>query len=146
METVFMIFLFVVVAIGTGLFSDLVSFATGDPNTGEIAKGRIGAWLGAWALNGYNKAEHDERVEADKRAAEFYKNGNDGTTFPRPYFPVNWWKLLVCPTCYNVWISLFAFVVLMHANDLSGWYWMAVAPFLGASNVSLSMSRLARFS
>jgi hypothetical protein len=143
-------------AAGTGMFTALLFFAMGDPQEGDVRRGRIGSWLGVWLLDKYNAREVEiakaeaqavakaiKKAEADHRAHIDTKPGDrfDASKVKLPkHAPVNWWKLFVCPVCLNTWLSLVVFAAFAYASGLTGWWWLGLVPFLGWSTVSVSLA------
>lgn len=106
--------LFVLVAShGTGLFSALVYFCIGEP-AGNLHEGRIFSWVGKYLFTKYkNKTDEHERFNA-----QMVEDGYEPRTF------VNWWKLGICPYCFNVWFTFVSYGVTFWFLGLSvAWLW-----------------------
>lgn len=144
MSTVIILLVF---AIGVGLFTDLLFFALGDPHTGEVEDGRILSHYGETWLNRYTERKAQIMVEQARREMKWNADhcNNTPPDFRRPvYNPPNWWKLLVCPRCFNTWASIAAFVVLAFAIPLTGWWLLMFVPFTGFASLALSASESLR--
>lgn len=143
-------------AIGMGLFSDLIAFAMGDPSTGQVEEGRIFSWVGERLLRAFERRKsaiankedlhHEQHI---LRMLEVYEKESvadlpEEALEPPVYNPVNWWKLTVCTTCFNVWLSTALFIALMLITKLPPIWWLGVLPFLGFSNLALAISRAMR--
>jgi hypothetical protein len=125
-------------AIGTGLFVDLLFFAMGDPNHGEVARGRIFSRWGEYMLTRTDNRAHEIEVEHERRIVEHYERGGD--EIMPIYNPVNWWKLMVCPKCFNAWATTIVFFLLFATSDMSYWWLTAIVPFQGFSNLALAIA------
>jgi hypothetical protein len=116
----------VIVGIGTGLFSALVSFCLGDPS-GVFNEGRIFSRIGRYFIEQYDR-QHSKHEAINESRVSY---GHDPRIF------VNWWKLGVCPYCYNVWLTFAGQVATIVVMDLA-WmnlFWLPVA--LGFSHYAL---------
>ena len=161
--TIECLLIIMVTAIGSGLVSDLYSFCLGDPKNTvpnvPVRDGRILSRFGQWLVDSYHAKE--DAIEADRqrdaaeqqerdRSAHYAEHGdslpwNAATFHPEPYMRTNWWKMTgVCPRCFNAWFATSLFVFLMVIGGCPiGWWFLAI-PFLGFSNLALSVSELCR--
>lgn len=106
------------VAIGTGMFSALLSFCLGDPS-GAFNEGRIFSRIGQFFLEQYDR-QHSKNDAINEARVSY---GHDPRIF------INWWKLGICPYCYNVWLTLVGQVLAIGVWDLDWWnlIWLPVA-------------------
>jgi hypothetical protein len=81
---------------------------------------------------------HEIEVEHERRIVEHYERGGD--EMMPIYNPVNWWKLMVCPKCFNAWATTIVFFLLFATSDMSYWWLAAIVPFQGFSNLALAIA------
>lgn len=142
-------------ALGTGAFTSLWSFCLGDPHDGRVSSGRILSALGKYLLDRFHEREHiigELKVQVHSRKYAIAKREWESThkdAFPKtlaqfrsPVFePINWWKSTgVCPRCFNVWLTLVSFAVVMALWPLTPWWLFAIVPYLGFSNLALGLA------
>lgn len=150
------VWLLLVFALGTGLVTDLFFFALGDVNEGDLSPNRIFSKQGAYILRKFN--ERRSAIIAEEERHRRYHIANmlskhnvlsvdelpDEALEPPIYQPVNWWKLLACPRCFNVWATLATFIALTFALGLSGWWFLALIPYIGFSGLGLAIAQQLR--
>lgn len=120
----------ILVSVGTGFFTALVNFCMGDP-LGQNRDGRIFSWLGRWLRKQFDLTE--DRHE--RWNATMMETGHEPRLF------LNWWKVLICPTCLNVWLTTFNVLLTVWAFGLP-WgvaWWLPVG--LGFSFWSVEKAR-----
>lgn len=131
----------IVAAFACAGFTDLYSFALGDPATEkEPREGRALSWLGIWLNDRFEAFQLVTReVKASKmRLATTLKEAKRAKRWDR----VNPYKLLgMCPRCVNAWVSAAGFVGVhfVAASFCLPITWWLLPVFIGISNVALSL-------
>jgi hypothetical protein len=122
------------VAYACGLLADLIDFCMGSPSNGAVAPGRIFSSIGKFLGRKYDEKE----VEHGKWNVKMRSEGYNERSF------LNWWKLGICPYCYNVWLCTIAVLLTVWLHEFSWEYLWWLPTFWGFAHLGLSKARQAR--